>query len=140
MAVDIPPWQFIRVLAIPILILFLLLILQYLYGTFRAFKSPLRHIPGPWYSPFTTIHLRYGFATGKIWKLVVQSHKAYGPIVRLGPRQVWISDKEAMKQILLKVDLPKVAMYAEISRDRRSPGLFGEMYVEFLYITTTRIR
>ncbi|KAL2682376.1 hypothetical protein Neosp_006826 [[Neocosmospora] mangrovei] len=51
----------------------------------------------------------------------------YGPIVRLGPRQVWISDKDAMKQILLKIDLPKVAMYAEISRDRFSPGLFGEI-------------
>ncbi|UPK97230.1 hypothetical protein LCI18_008165 [Fusarium solani-melongenae] len=73
------------------------------------------------------MHLRYGFATGKIWKLVERSHKQYGPIVRLGPRQVWISDKDAMKQILLKIDLPKVAMYAEISRDRFSPGLFGEI-------------
>jgi len=32
-----------------------------------------------------------------------------------------------MKKILVSVDLPKVAMYAEISRDRYNPGLFGEM-------------
>ncbi|CAH0046015.1 unnamed protein product [Clonostachys solani] len=127
MEVNITPWQVTRLLAILTVTPVLVLVLQYLYGVFRALRSPLRHIPGPWYSPFTTLHLRYGFATGKIWKLVEQSHKTYGPIVRLGPRQVWISDKEAMKQILLKVDLPKVAMYAEISRDRRSPGLFGEI-------------
>lgn len=93
----------------------------------KAVKSPLRKVPGPWYAPLTTIHLRYLFSTGTIWKLVEKSHEKYGPIVRLGPRQVWISDKEAMKEILVKTDLPKVAMYAEISRDRFSPGLFGEM-------------
>lgn len=81
-----------------------------------------------WYAFLTDLPLRYGFSTGKIWKLAEQSHQRYGPIVRLGPRQVWVSDREAMKQILIMIDLPKVAMYAEISRDRCSPGLFGEMY------------
>ncbi|KAM0417031.1 hypothetical protein ACHAPT_012997 [Fusarium lateritium] len=103
------------------------IIAQFALGAFKALRSPLGRIPGPWYAFLTTMHLRYGFATGKIWKLVERSHKQYGPIVRLGPRQVWISDKDAMKQILLKIDLPKVAMYAEISRDRFSPGLFGEI-------------
>ncbi|KAI8718107.1 Cytochrome P450, family 3, subfamily A [Fusarium sp. LHS14.1] len=103
------------------------IIARSIFGTFKAFRSPLRRLPGPWYAFLTTIHLKYGFATGTIWKLVERSHKQYGPIVRLGPRQVWISDKDAMKQILLKIDLPKVAMYAEISRDRFSPGLFGEI-------------
>ncbi|OHF03155.1 cytochrome P450 3A9 [Colletotrichum orchidophilum] len=93
----------------------------------KALKSPLRKLPGPWYAPLTTLHLRYLFSTGTIWKLVERSHNKYGSIVRLGPRQVWISDKEAMKEILIKTDLPKVAMYAEISRDKFSPGLFGEM-------------
>lgn len=76
------------------------------------------------------MHLRYGFATGKVWKLAESSHKNYGPIVRLGPRQIWISDKESMKKILVSVDLPKVAMYSEISRDRYNPGLFGEIRPE----------
>ncbi|KAK1526625.1 cytochrome P450 3A9 [Colletotrichum paranaense] len=96
----------------------------------KALKSPLRKLPGPWYAPLTTLHLRYLFSTGTIWKLVERSHNKYGPIIRLGPRQVWISDKEAMKQILVKTDLPKVAMYAEISRDKFSPGLFGEIRQE----------
>ncbi|KAF5585627.1 cytochrome P450 monooxygenase family 3 subfamily A [Fusarium subglutinans] len=109
------------------LLLISFIIAQFTWSAFKASRSPLAAIPGPWYAFLTTIHLKYGFATGKIWKLVERSHKKYGPIVRLGPRQVWISDKEAMKQILSKIDLPKVAMYAEISRDRFSPGLFGEI-------------
>lgn len=109
-----------------ILIVFLLG-LKYVLGVVEARKSPLSHIPGPWYAPFTTIHLKYAFARGSIWKNVEKSHAKYGPIFRLGPRQIWISDKEALKVILMSIDLPKVTMYSEISRDRASPGLFGEM-------------
>ncbi|KAG9495280.1 hypothetical protein J7337_013516 [Fusarium musae] len=98
-----------------------------LLGIFRAVRSPLQKIPGPWYAPLTTFHLRYLFSTGEIWKLVQRSHAKYGPICRLGPRHIWVSDKESLKQILSTIDLPKVAMYAEISRNRKSPGLFGEI-------------
>ncbi|KAK2599236.1 hypothetical protein N8I77_011006 [Diaporthe amygdali] len=76
------------------------------------------------------MHLRWGFSTGEIWKTVEKAHFKYGSIVRLGPRQIWVSDKDALKQILVKVDLPKVAMYSEISRDKMSPGLFGEIRYE----------
>lgn len=76
------------------------------------------------------MHLRYGFTTGEVWKMAEKAHIKYGPIVRLGPRQVWISDKDSLKQILSIIDLPKVAMYAEISRDRYNPGLFGEIRPE----------
>lgn len=94
---------------------------------YQAKTSLLRKIPGPWYAPFTGVHLQYLFSNGKIWKYAKANHDEYGPVVRLGPRQIWVSDKTALKDILLKTDLPKVTMYAEISRDRSSPGLFGEM-------------
>lgn len=105
------------------------LLVKSVLSTLKAIRSPLRDIPGPWYAPLTTIHLKWGFSTGEIWKTVEKAHSSYGSIVRLGPRQIWVSDKDALKQILVKVDLPKVAMYSEISRDKLSPGLFGEMYV-----------
>lgn len=103
--------------------------IAYLYSAYKSKTSPLSAIPGPWYAPYTTIHLRYLFAQGTIWKYAQQQHHKHGSVIRLGPRQVWVSDKVAMKDILLTTDLPKVSMYAEISRDRNSPGLFGEMYV-----------
>ncbi|KLU89914.1 cytochrome P450 3A9 [Magnaporthiopsis poae ATCC 64411] len=105
-------------------------VLVQLLNTLKALRSPLRRIPGPWYAPLTTMHLRYGFSTGEIWKVVERAHTKYGPIVRLGPRQIWIADKDALKDVLLRVDLPKVAMYSEISRDKHSPGLFGEIRPE----------
>ena len=94
---------------------------------YQNVSSPLFMIPGPWYASFTALHLRYYFSTGEIWKYAEKMHKKYGPIIRLGPRQIWISDAAAVKQILFTIDLPKVAMYSEISRDRNTPGLFGEM-------------
>ncbi|KAH6877811.1 cytochrome P450 [Alternaria rosae] len=90
-------------------------------------KTGLERFPGPWYAPYTALHLRWLFARGTIHEYVEKMHKQYGDVIRLGPRQLWISDKGAMKQILLTIDLPKVTMYAEISRDRKSPGLFGEI-------------
>lgn len=93
----------------------------------KAISSPLSTLPGPWYASLTTLHLNYAFATGTIWKLVEQNHRKYGPTFRLGPRQIWTSDKTTIKEVLQTIDLPKVSMYAEISRDRYSPGLFGEM-------------
>ncbi|PVH96074.1 cytochrome P450 [Periconia macrospinosa] len=96
----------------------------------REHKSPLHSIPGPWYAPYTTMHLRWLFARGTIPDFVWKQHDKHGPIMRLGPRQVWISDMESLRQVLLTIDLPKVAMYAEISRDKNSPGLFGEIREE----------
>lgn len=102
-------------------------ITQQIKGFYDAQTSILRKIPGPWYAPLTSLHLTYLFANGSIWKYVKRQHAKYGPVMRLGPRQIWVSDKEGLKDILLTTDLPKITMYAEISRDRESPGLFGEM-------------
>lgn len=107
--------------------LLILFIGPHLRKVVTTIKSPLRKIPGPWYSALTSGHLAYLFSTGTIWKFVEKKHAKYGTIVRLGPRQVWVSDKDAIRQILVGLDLPKVAMYAEISRDKLAPGLFGEM-------------
>lgn len=102
-------------------------LILYLQSLIRGYQSRLTEIPGPWYGPFTSLHLNYGFSTGDIWKAVEEYHSRYGSIVRLGPRQVWVADKDALKMILVKNDLPKVATYKEFSRDRYSPGIFGEM-------------
>lgn len=62
-----------------------------------------------------------------MWKIVERGHKKYGSIMRLGPRQIWVADKDALKQVIQQIDLPKVIMYAEISREKESAGLFGEV-------------
>lgn len=105
----------------------LLIFLRFAIIHVKFKRSELSAIPGPWYAPHTAIHLRYLFAQGTIWKYVERQHEKFGPVIRLGPRQIWVSEKHAVHDVLSKTDLPKVSMYAEISRDRHSPGLFGEM-------------
>lgn len=93
----------------------------------QALRSPLQRIPGPWYGPFTDLHVVYAFATGRIWKDVAQYHEKYGKVVRVAPRVVWISELEAVKKALVQIDLPKVATYRDLSRDKSSVGIFGEL-------------
>jgi hypothetical protein len=109
--------------ALPILAI----VSSWLKTTWKACRSPLSQLPGPWYAPYTNIHLQVGFARGIVWKMVEQGHKKHGSIMRLGPRQIWVADKHALKQIIQQIDLPKVIMYAEISREKESAGLFGEV-------------
>ncbi|KAK1140044.1 hypothetical protein N8T08_010954 [Aspergillus melleus] len=49
--------------------------------------------------------------------MVEKGHRSYGHIFRLGPRQIWVSEKAAMKAILQTVDLPKVNI----------PGMFKKV-------------
>ncbi|KAK2589787.1 hypothetical protein QQS21_012531 [Conoideocrella luteorostrata] len=107
-----------------------IILIIYATSVYAALASPLKKVPGPWYAPLFDLHLRYLFAKGTIWKYVQEQHRRHGPVIRLGPKQVWVSDKKAMKDVLATTDLPKVSMYAEISRDRQSPGLFGEIMDE----------
>ena len=85
---------------LPVLIVFLLGS-KYVQGVTRAIQLPLSLIPGLWYAPLTTLHLSYVFSKGQIWEDVEKAKIKYGPIFRLGPRQVWISDIEALKAVLM---------------------------------------
>ena len=99
----------------------------WLASCIKSYRSPLSAFPGPWHAPFFTAPLQVAFSRGTVWKDVENAHAKYGSVVRLGSRQIWVADKWAVKEILLKQDLPKVVMYSEISREKESAGLFGEV-------------
>jgi hypothetical protein len=102
-------------------------VFAWLASCIKSYRSPLSAFPGPWHAPFFTAPLQVAFSRGTVWKDVENAHAKYGSVVRLGPRQIWVADKWAVKEILLKQDLPKVVMYSEISREKESAGLFGEV-------------
>jgi hypothetical protein len=102
-------------------------VFAWLASCIKSYRSPLSAFPGPWHAPFFTAPLQVAFSRGTVWKDVENAHAKYGSVVRLGPRQIWVADKRAVKEILLKQDLPKVVMYSEISREKESAGLFGEV-------------
>ncbi|KAI0506385.1 cytochrome P450 [Xylaria bambusicola] len=78
----------------------------------RLFFDPLAKIPGPWYAKWTDVVLKIKSlsATGPIY--VDKLHEKYGPMVRLGPSQVGVTDISAAKKIhTVKGDYVKTDYY-----------------------------
>ena len=46
----------------------------------------------------------------------------YGPAVRVGPRHIVIADKDMLRQVLLKDDLPKGPLYERLNSSNRKYG------------------
>lgn len=66
---------------------------------YTALTSPLKSIPGPWASLFTNRQLKSAVTGGKRIFYIDSLHKKYGPVVRISPDEVAISDIEAFRQI-----------------------------------------
>ncbi|KAL4898949.1 hypothetical protein BDW74DRAFT_120642 [Aspergillus multicolor] len=64
-----------------------------------AYFSPLKRIPGPWYASLTGLRLSWAvFANNRI-HYVHGLHQKYGPIVRIGPREIDVADPDAGREI-----------------------------------------
>ncbi|EKG15797.1 hypothetical protein MPH_07000 [Macrophomina phaseolina MS6] len=65
----------------------------------RALSSPLRHIPGPFWSHFTHYPLKLSNIRGQRIHHIHALHRRHGPIVRISPSEVDICDAETARQI-----------------------------------------
>ncbi|KAF5006431.1 hypothetical protein FDECE_7191 [Fusarium decemcellulare] len=94
------------------------------YALFSAATSPLRSIPGPWHSRFTSLVLKWHILVGRRIHYVDSLHQKYGPVVRVSPDEVAISDLEAFSQIhKIGSGFIKSAWYDTL-RFGREPGIF----------------
>ncbi|KAE8396324.1 cytochrome P450 [Aspergillus alliaceus] len=69
---------------------------------YRSQKSRLSYIPGPWYTKFTDLPLRYKVVTGQRPRYVHALHEKYEetcPIVRIGPDEVDVADISGAREI-----------------------------------------
>ena len=66
---------------------------------YSAFSNPLRSLPGPWYSSFTRLRLKIAIITGRRAFYVHALHDTYGPVVRISPNEVAVSNVEGLAQI-----------------------------------------
>ncbi|KAH8900670.1 cytochrome P450 [Thozetella sp. PMI_491] len=62
-------------------------------------RSPLSHVPGPWYSRFTHRVLWAQTIAGRRIHYVDYLHRLYGPVVRIAPDEVDVSDVDAFAKI-----------------------------------------
>lgn len=65
----------------------------------RLYIHPLSRIPGPKLAAVSNIWQAYHVRNGRARELGKDIHKKYGPIVRVGPNEVWCNSAEAFKAI-----------------------------------------
>lgn len=65
----------------------------------RALRSPLSRVPGPWFTRFTSLPLKWAELNANRTLWIHSLHKRYGPTVRLAPNEVSFASAAAVKEI-----------------------------------------
>ncbi|KAI0908007.1 cytochrome P450 [Ustulina deusta] len=92
--------------------------------------DPLAKIPGPWYTKWTNVVLAIRTLAGEGPIYVDHLHEKYGPVVRVGPNQVDVSDIAAIKKIhRVKADFVKTDFYLGVGYKRET--LVNTQDIEF---------
>ena len=81
--------------------LFLLLpILLIVYSSlYVPLTSPLASLPGPFYTKFTSLFLKYHELRATRTRYIHTLHLRYGPVVRIAPNEASFASKEGVKEI-----------------------------------------
>ncbi|KAK6831801.1 hypothetical protein RU639_002886 [Aspergillus parasiticus] len=96
------------------------------HTVYHAYWGPTGRISGPWLARFTRLWELLKVNKGHFEKANIDLHKKYGPIVRISPNTVSISDPSAIKQIYLgRTTLMKSKFYEPFG-DPLDPNLFSE--------------
>ncbi|KAJ2693639.1 hypothetical protein H4R19_005994, partial [Coemansia spiralis] len=69
-------------------------------AAYERWLSPLANIPGPLLYAVSGLPLQYQILRGQMPALLLALHARYGPIVRVGPRRVSVSEIGAIRHIL----------------------------------------
>ncbi|KAI0468215.1 cytochrome P450 [Xylaria cf. heliscus] len=96
----------------------------------HLFFNPLAKVPGPWYTNWTDVVLKTKILKGIGPIYVHQLHKQYGPVVRVGPNEVDVTNIETVKKIhRVKADFVKTDFYKGIGYKKEN--IVGTQDVEF---------
>ncbi|KAJ8121883.1 hypothetical protein ONZ43_g1778 [Nemania bipapillata] len=77
-------------------------------------KDPLSKVPGPWYARWTDLISKYYWVRARKPLYIHDLHLKYGPIVRVGPREVYVCDPQAVQRVFrIKNEFPKSKWYLE---------------------------
>ncbi|KAI8575719.1 hypothetical protein K450DRAFT_260494 [Umbelopsis ramanniana AG] len=110
-----------------------LLVATYVITTriYSAFFGPLSKYPGPFLAKFVNWgDGHYDSPAGTRFEKLIKLHKKYGHIVRIARKQISVSDKDMIQQILVKDDLPKAYNYEAYQLDGH-PTMFDTTDKEF---------
>ena len=84
-------------------------------GCYRLFFHPLSRIQGPRIAALSNVWYAKHVRDGRMFTLGRTLHKAYGPVVRVGPNEVWFNSGDAFKAIYSKPEInPRIRVYLSI--------------------------
>ncbi|KAF4926122.1 Cytochrome P450 monooxygenase azaI [Colletotrichum viniferum] len=96
---------------------------------YQGLTNPLSNIPGPWYTRFTTLVSTYFVITAHHPDWVHALHAKYGPVVRISPHEVDVSDPQTCQRIhSVKGGFLKSPFYSLLITD--SSSVFNEIRPE----------
>ncbi|KAJ5092010.1 sterigmatocystin biosynthesis P450 monooxygenase STCB [Penicillium alfredii] len=91
-------------------------IVQTLY---KGLTSPLRRVPGPFFSNFTRLPLKLATIGGRQLYFIHELHQRYGPVVRISPTEVSVASLDGFKEIhRVGKGFPKGEWYQKLSQNR----------------------
>ncbi|GLB22659.1 hypothetical protein AtubIFM61612_003235 [Aspergillus tubingensis] len=70
-----------------------------LYFLYQRLSSPISKLPGPWYTKFTSLVIKYHEFSASRRVFIHQLHKQYGTIVRIAPNEVSFASLDAIREI-----------------------------------------
>ncbi|KAI6265620.1 hypothetical protein MCOR27_011337 [Pyricularia oryzae] len=68
-------------------------------AVYRLFFHPLAHIPGPRLAALSNVWYGRQVCSGRMLQVGKILHRQYGPIVRVGPNEVWLDSEEGFRQV-----------------------------------------
>lgn len=69
------------------------------YVLVHRLLSPLSKVPGPWYTGYTSLWIKYQEFSSNRREAVHSLHRRYGPVVRLSPSEVSFTSLDAIREI-----------------------------------------
>lgn len=73
-------------------------------ATYRLCLHPLSRVPGPPLAAVTSCWYAFQVRNGRMLTLGKTLHEQYGPVVRVGPNELWFAAKDAFKMIYSEPD------------------------------------
>lgn len=96
-----PAWSLVRpviclwvacAVAVPALVILAIAI-------YRLYLHPLAHIPGPRLAALSNVWQGRQVCSGRMLQVGKALHRQYGPMVRVGPNEVWFDSEEGFRRV-----------------------------------------
>ena len=68
-------------------------------AVYRLFFHPLASVPGPRLAAVSNVWYAYQVRNGRVFSLGKTLHNKYGPVVRVGPNEVWFDSVDGFDTI-----------------------------------------